>query len=357
MIIRVDPVILKQNSGSISGIGSSVNSSGQSASSVAQGAPSYDGQFGPRVQAIGHEALARAQGLLGAMNNLSSQLLSKAQAFAAADMAAVTGCANINTGAQIPATGPWWTNLPIDILNLYLKLGGLFGGAAFTGLVGTVLLGNGLNSGNGQIGIGFGKPIWWPVGAPWPFGGKQPVKSSEPVPSPIKTPQQVLDISKIKLNQLIYKDVIMNSISGETLANYGCLMTVIAMIARANGVEITPIDVDKWMDSHNYYSQTGGSYMTQGQEKDFLNEVLDKNASITSIYLRNPTQNGLAAISVNINSGSVILHIDSNINPKDGHYVLATGLDKNGNYICIDPNGGVETTVEPNQIRDANIYK
>ena len=59
MLIRVDPVILKQNSGSISGIGSNVNSSGQSASGIAQGAPSYDGQFGPRVQAIGHEALAR----------------------------------------------------------------------------------------------------------------------------------------------------------------------------------------------------------------------------------------------------------------------------------------------------------
>jgi len=150
MLIRVDPVILKQNSGSISGIGSSINSSGQGASGIAQGAPSYDGQFGPRVQAIGHEALARAQGLLNEMNSISSQLQSKAQAFDAADRAGAAGFTSINNGAQISILDPNWIVAPIDYIKSIIKLGWLFGSVTFTGLLGTILWGSGISSGNGQ---------------------------------------------------------------------------------------------------------------------------------------------------------------------------------------------------------------
>jgi surface antigen len=204
MIIRVDPVILKQNSGSISGIGGSVNNSGQSASSVAQGAPSYDGQFGPRVQAIGHEALARAQGLLSNLNNLSSQLLNKAQAFEAADMVGIAGFNNIINGTRVSQSGSWWTGLPVDIINLVLKLGGLFGGAAFTGLLGTALLGNGLYSGNGQPLNGLAKPSWWPAGVPWSGGQK---KAEEQPSSPsiqLTQPEEEKQWSQTEIeNQII----------------------------------------------------------------------------------------------------------------------------------------------------------
>jgi len=84
--IRVDPSVLRQSSKNISGVGTNLSQVGQSALGKASGAPSYDGQFGPRVQAIGYEALSRAQGLSGKMSTYSGQLQSRAQAFEAADM-------------------------------------------------------------------------------------------------------------------------------------------------------------------------------------------------------------------------------------------------------------------------------
>lgn len=90
-IIRVDPAILRQASQGTSGIGATLSQVGGSVLSKASSAPSYDGQFGPRVQAIGHEALGRAQGLSGRMNDLSGQLRTKAQAFETADTAGVAG--------------------------------------------------------------------------------------------------------------------------------------------------------------------------------------------------------------------------------------------------------------------------
>jgi hypothetical protein len=147
MLIRVDPAILKQNSGLISSIGSNINNSGQTVSGMAQGAPSYDGQFAPRLQATGFEALSRTQGFFNQMNDLSDWLHSKAQAFEAADMAGGKGFGNISNEVQVLAPWSWLDGLPIDILNRYLWLGKLFGTAPFFGLLVALLMGNNLFSG------------------------------------------------------------------------------------------------------------------------------------------------------------------------------------------------------------------
>jgi len=149
----------------------------------------------------------------------------------------------------------------------------------------------------------------------------------------------------------------MNNVTGETLRNYGCLMTVISMIARANGKDITPVDVDKWVEAHGGYPKDS-SNMPVNMQSGFLNDVLDKKGSMSTIYTENSTQHGLPNISKSIASGTpVILHIDSSINPKDGHFVLAVGVDAKGNYICADPNGGKQVTVSSSSIRDARVYK
>jgi hypothetical protein len=337
MLIRVDPVILKQNSGSISGIGSNVNNSGQSASSSAQGAPSYDGQFGPRVQAIGHEALARAQGLLNNMNNLSSQLLNKAQAFEAADMAGVAGFTNINNGAQIPATGPWWTGLPVDIINLILKLGGLFGGATFTGLLGTVLLGNGLSSGNGQTFIGLGKPSWEPGGVPRPYGEKQPVKPPEPSSSPSQKPQISLEI---KQEDPKWAGDPMGP--NGTLGQYGCTVTALTMLLCYYGINITPADFNNWLRDHNGY--VDGSYLDWSKAQEYINSMLPNQGKLAQI-------GGLATVTAELNLGHpVVLHVPGPT--EDGHWVLAVPPPgKDGTFNVYDPWTGSLRSISSNQVK------
>jgi len=146
-----------------------------------------------------------------------------------------------------------------------------------------------------------------------------------------------------------WANIKMNNSTGEKLANYGCLETVTAMIARAYGKDVTPVDVDKWIETHGGYPKNG-SYMPAGSQTGFLNDVLGRNGSMS--FIENNSN-----IDQYLEKGKpVILHIDSSINPKDGHYVLAVGMDSKGNYICADPNGGKQTTVSSKIIRDARVY-
>lgn len=121
MRIRVDPTILRQSSGNISGVGNNITQTGQSVLGVSRNAPSYNGQFGPRVQAIGQEAFARAQGISSRLNNCSYTLQNKAQMFEAADMVGVVGFVPITT------TFSAWsgsTNLTSQVSS-YFSLGSL----------------------------------------------------------------------------------------------------------------------------------------------------------------------------------------------------------------------------------------
>ena len=90
-IIRVDPPILFQSSGSIQKDAQGLETAGKGAHRSAEGAPSYDGQFGPRVKAIGSDALGRGGNLSGQLRGLAGNLTSRAQAFEAADNASAAG--------------------------------------------------------------------------------------------------------------------------------------------------------------------------------------------------------------------------------------------------------------------------
>ncbi len=84
-IIRVDPDILKSQSTVLSTISGEVSISGKLAQGAAASAPSYDGQFGPKVQAIGAEAITRANGLSFRLGDHSGSLFNRASAFEIAD--------------------------------------------------------------------------------------------------------------------------------------------------------------------------------------------------------------------------------------------------------------------------------
>lgn len=91
--IRVDPAALKSNAKQIMIVSSAVQKAGDLAWRSASGAPSYDGQFGPKVRALGQAALTRAKKQSASTNLLSGSLSKRAKAFEAADAAAVKGVA------------------------------------------------------------------------------------------------------------------------------------------------------------------------------------------------------------------------------------------------------------------------
>ncbi|MEA4906908.1 MAG: SH3 domain-containing protein [Anaerolineaceae bacterium] len=83
--IRVDPPILQNCSQDVSASARTLTSIGVNLNSCANGAPSYDGQFGPKVRAIASEATSNAGLLSGVMSHLSGWLGTKVQQFLDAD--------------------------------------------------------------------------------------------------------------------------------------------------------------------------------------------------------------------------------------------------------------------------------
>ncbi len=194
-------------------------------------------------------------------------------------------------------------------------------------------------------------------------GGSQPIRPPNPVIGPlpigpiIRPPfpgkklapgDNLLKYPDDYLNQNDYPNVIMNNVTGETVGGVGCLATVIAMIARANGRDVTPVDVDNWIDAHGGYANNG-SYMPQDAKAGFLNDALGKQGAMYDV---NP-----ANIKENIESGApVVIHLKSTTN--DGHYVLAVGVDSNGNYICADPLTGENRIVSAGEVQGTpQVYK
>lgn len=133
--IRVDPPLLIQVAQRIQAVAASVRRAGDQASIATASAPDYEGQFGAPVAAMGSELQSQAAALAGALDDLSQQLLAKAQAFALADQASLSAIEDVvrYLGPILAALRtletyglaqafPW---LPIERL---LRLGGLVDG-------------------------------------------------------------------------------------------------------------------------------------------------------------------------------------------------------------------------------------
>src|SRR3972149_11358543 len=90
-LIRVDPVDLQAKARGIEEITDGYRGLAQKALQATQAAPSYDGQFGPPVRAIGNEAHVRLDRVAGRLSELSRELARIAEGFAAADATAAAG--------------------------------------------------------------------------------------------------------------------------------------------------------------------------------------------------------------------------------------------------------------------------
>lgn len=104
-MIRVEPARLRASASVMVTLQGDVNDMSGDALSATAGAPSYDGQFGPEVRAIGQEASSRLRSFAGVLGTRNDYLVAKADAFEAADQAVVSGL------SQIPlfALPPWIT--------------------------------------------------------------------------------------------------------------------------------------------------------------------------------------------------------------------------------------------------------
>jgi hypothetical protein len=89
--IRVTPSRLKTSADELQKISAEVEDVGNQVQATANRAPSYEGQFGPKVQALGVEAMARSQKVAQNLSALAEELQTKGEAFEAADLAGVLG--------------------------------------------------------------------------------------------------------------------------------------------------------------------------------------------------------------------------------------------------------------------------
>ena len=130
VLIRVSPVLLRTHAGEIEGLAASLRGVEQGVASSADSAPSYDGQFGPQVQAMGLEAAAQARSLADRLQTLADRLRLKADEFEQADLAGADGLAAIGSPTNLPADLaelmgeiPWWIWLILGIVPLGDSLG------------------------------------------------------------------------------------------------------------------------------------------------------------------------------------------------------------------------------------------
>lgn len=116
--IRVDAEKLRQKADELSAAAEHLNSLAEQVYGAAEGAPSYDGQFGPGVQAMGEEARALLASKADRLAVLSADLRARGEAFEAADREWQAAMARIYTQTwpslnqvQWGTPGkepPWW---------------------------------------------------------------------------------------------------------------------------------------------------------------------------------------------------------------------------------------------------------
>jgi len=129
-LIRVNPAILDQSAGKINSFAENIRNAGRALWNGLDGAPFYDGQFSPRIRAMGLETQARAQVMALRMNALSSSLSRRAAAFAAMDQAGVIRFDDLGNGILDIFGDPWylkllafWMRIPYPLLLRLISYG------------------------------------------------------------------------------------------------------------------------------------------------------------------------------------------------------------------------------------------
>lgn len=129
-VIRVDTDFLRRSSGSINHVGEDLHSVARGILQAIHAAPSYNGQFGPRVASMGAEGHSRASALGTGISSLSDQLRAKADAFQLADQLSEERLGGLwlearQASSGVPSTYALTTGLPLRLIAGYLRLGQL----------------------------------------------------------------------------------------------------------------------------------------------------------------------------------------------------------------------------------------
>jgi len=116
-LIRVDPSNLRQRADELDAAAARLQALADEALELAASAPSHDGEFGPKAQGLGSEAMGALAGRATQLSELSAQLRAKAEAFEQADLRGEEAFASL--GFSIPPPGIPWPNWG-DILPWWL---------------------------------------------------------------------------------------------------------------------------------------------------------------------------------------------------------------------------------------------
>ena len=146
-----------------------------------------------------------------------------------------------------------------------------------------------------------------------------------------------------------YKDM---SYAGSTVSEKGCAPAVAAMVAKKYG---------KKYDMNQAINDSTKFQNDEGTSADYFKTVLG-NQGIATQYLQGP--NSVQQVTQALANGEqvILLGKDPNNTSKDsspfgpnGHYVVATGLDKNGNLIINDPESDAPKTYSSNILKSINM--
>jgi len=123
--IRVSPSRLRESARELGKTSAAIEEALNQLRIVVNKAPNYEGQFGPKVHALGAEATARAHKCLSALSDLKDGLQVKADAFEAADRMGAEGISSIGqrllsikTGEPLFEIPEWVWELIIGFLPL-----------------------------------------------------------------------------------------------------------------------------------------------------------------------------------------------------------------------------------------------
>ena len=124
---------------------------------------------------------------------------------------------------------------------------------------------------------------------------------------------------------------------GDTIGNAGCGPAAFAMAAsKETGSEINPVQASRVMKAVGARDNTGTNWSGIGKAANAygLRSIMSRNPS--GNFIDSQLANGHPVVLAGRSGG-----YGGNMTPytKAGHYVVATGVDKNGNYEISDPNG------------------
>ncbi len=375
MIIRVNPSLLKDFVTTMKGVGSDVVALGSNAASAAQGAPSYNGQFGPKVAAIGAEAMSRVNAFTFHVDNLSDRLYQKAIEFQGADTAAIE---RLTWGykdwqdwqSQMLAKWSKVIGIPVAALEAYLKLGTLMGGTSFFGWLFGFVIPNTLISWSGRTFLGIPLPSWRPFGQtktptpaseqsatttnPSPSANAQATKDNSTQPKPLSTSPSLVFISQ--KNPTGDKDILKMMINkdGKTVSDdiraEGCQMTDYAMILNDKGFDVSMTDIYKanWAMTNSGKTWDPVNVMANGESTfikvDMSKLTKGKYTQVAAQITGTSDQTKQESLATLLKNGPVILHVEKT--GISNHYIVVDQALGDGSFAVRDPLSNQAQTIQ-----------